>query len=222
LSRPFQSSNENIDIIYEDEYLLVVNKPSLLLSVPGRGEDKQDCLISRLREKYPSILTVHRLDWETSGLTVLALDKDSHRFLSRQFQERQVHKSYTAVIYGQPEQDKGEINLPLRCDWDRRPLQIVDHEQGKAAQTFWQIIKPAIGPSPENNTARILLTPTTGRSHQLRVHMLALGHPIIGDPLYAPPEALSKAERLLLHATQLEFTHPQHKTQLKLKSAPPF
>lgn len=222
MSRPYQTSNENIDIIYEDEYLVVVNKPTLLLSVPGRGEDKQDCLIRRLEEKYPGILTVHRLDWETSGLTVLALDKDCHRFLSQQFQERLVHKSYTAVIYGQPEQSQGEINLPLRCDWENRPLQIVDHQQGKAAQTFWQIIQPPMGPCPKNNTSRMLLTPITGRSHQLRVHMLALGHPIIGDPLYAHSEALNKSERLLLHATQLEFTHPQHKTRLKLQSSPPF
>ncbi|WP_246540419.1 pseudouridine synthase [sulfur-oxidizing endosymbiont of Gigantopelta aegis] len=222
MSRPFQSSNEKITIVYEDEFLLVVNKPSLLLSVPGRGEAKQDCLISRLAVKYPSILTVHRLDWETSGLTVLALDKETQRFLSRQFQERQVYKKYTAVIYGQPEQDQGEINLALRCDWDNRPLQMVDHEQGKAAQTYWQIIASPTDSRPLNNTSRVLLTPITGRSHQLRVHMLALGHPIIGDPLYAHSEALNQSERLLLHATELEFTHPQHKTQLKFQSCPPF
>lgn len=188
----------------------------MLLSVPGRGVDKQDCLISRLAKNYPDILTVHRLDWETSGLTVLALDKDIHRHLSRQFQERQVKKNYIAVVYGQPEADKGEINLPLRCDWENRPRQIVDHEQGKASQTFWECLER------NEHSSRILLTPVTGRSHQLRVHMLSIGHPILGDPLYAPPQALEMSNRLLLHACRLEFTHPQTCKQVEFYSIPPF
>jgi len=216
VSRPYRSSDEEIEIIYADEFLVIVNKPSLLLSVPGRGTDKQDCLISRLSNDFPGILTVHRLDWETSGLTVLALNKEIHRHLSRQFQERQVHKNYTTIVYGIPDQQSGEINLPLRCDWENRPRQIVDHEQGKASQTYWQII------DQEKQNTRLLLTPVTGRSHQLRVHMLAMGHPILGDPLYADPEALGMAERLLLHATSLEFIHPHSNKNVRFYSQPPF
>ncbi len=208
--------NSGIEIIYVDEYLLIANKPTLLLSVPGRGEDKQDCLISRLAVRYPSILTVHRLDWETSGLTVLALDKDTHRNLSRQFQERQVKKEYIAVVYGRMEKTQGEINLPLRCDWENRPRQIVDHQKGKASQTFWKHLN-----GTELNT-RILLTPTTGRSHQLRVHLQQISHPILGDPLYAHPEALVMAERLLLHASRLSFSHPVTGKTISFSSTPPF
>ncbi len=210
-----ESFNE-IEIIYADNYLVVVNKPTLLLSVPGRGEDKQDCLISRLSVKFPSILTVHRLDWETSGLTVLALNKDIHRQLSRQFQEREVNKEYVAVVYGHPEHDQGEINLPLRCDWENRPRQIVDPVQGKASQTFWQCLERL------SDRSRILLKPVTGRSHQLRVHLQNLGHPILGDPLYAHAQALNMADRLLLHATQLSFTHPGSGKMVKFCSSVPF
>ncbi len=216
MSRPYYASTEAIDIIYADKFLVVVSKPALLLSVPGRGEEKQDCLISRLRSDFPDILTVHRLDWETSGLTVLALNKEIHRHLSRQFQERQVHKHYTAVVYGKPTTDNGEVNLPLRCDWENRPRQMVDHQQGKPSQTHWQVIDYS------KNTTRLRLTPITGRSHQLRVHMLALGHPIIGDPLYAYPEALNLAERLLLHATHLKFTHPGTNKQIEFYCRCPF
>ncbi len=219
LSRPYSASTEAIPIIYADDCFVVVNKPTLLLSVPGRGAEKQDCLISRLAVDYPGILTVHRLDWETSGLTVLALNKDCHRHLSRQFQERQVSKAYTAVVYGKPENNSGEINLPLRCDWENRPLQIVDHEQGKSAHTVWQ--KLPSDKTAENST-RLLLTPTTGRSHQLRVHMLAMGHPILGDPLYAYPDAVAMSPRLLLHACRLEFSHPQTGSPVKFNSPAPF
>lgn len=208
--------HRDIEIIYADNSVVVANKPTLLLSVPGRGEDKQDCLVSRLSVDFPGILTVHRLDWETSGLTVLALNKEVHRHLSCQFQERQIHKNYTAVVYGTPDKDIGEINLPLRCDWENRPRQIVDHKLGKQAQTFWQCLDKG------NNSTRLLLTPITGRSHQLRVHLQAISHPILGDPLYAHSDALNMAERLLLHATRLEFTHPvTHKTE-KFYSKPPF
>ena len=205
-----------IEILYTDNHLLIVNKPSMLLSVPGRGEDKQDCLVSRLAVKFPSVLTVHRLDWETSGLTVLALDKDTHRQLSRQFQERQVNKEYTAIVDGLLKDSYGEINLPLRCDWENRPRQIVDHKQGKASQTFWECLEHL------SDRSRILLTPVTGRSHQLRVHLQQIGHPILGDPLYASPETLALADRLLLHATGLEFTHPKNSKRLKFCSSAPF
>ena len=220
MSRPYRTSSEAIEIIYADEFLVVVNKPTLLLSVPGRGEEKKDCLISRLAVEFPNILTVHRLDWETSGLTVLALNKEIHRHLSRQFQERRVHKNYTAIVYGKPGKESGEISLPLRCDWENRPRQIIDHEQGKASQTYWQTLNQT--PNQEHNSTRLLLTPITGRSHQLRVHMLAMGHPILGDPLYAHQEALSMAERLLLHATRIEFTHPKSNVVIQFYSEAPF
>ena len=206
----------DIEIIYADEALIVVNKPTMLLSVPGRGDDKKDCLISRLGVDFPGVLTVHRLDWETSGLTVLALTKDAHRHLSRQFEQRQVHKNYTAVVFGTPDKEHGEINLPLRCDWENRPRQIVDYKQGKAAQTFWECLDRA------TNSTRLLLTPITGRSHQLRVHMQAIGHPILGDQLYAHADAFAMSERLLLHATRLEFTHPKSNKTVKFYSRPPF
>lgn len=232
MSRPYQASNEEIDIIYADKHLVVVNKPTLLLSVPGRGDDKKDCLISRLAIKFPGILTVHRLDWETSGLTVLALNKDSHRHLSHQFQEHQVHKIYSAIVYGKPEKQSGEINLPLRCDWDNRPRQRVDYKQGKASQTYWQVINQELAHTlkqslkqslkQKEQSTRLLLTPITGRSHQLRVHLSAMGHPVLGDPLYAHPKALDMAERLLLHATRLEFTHPHNNALLKFYSHPAF
>lgn len=223
MSRPYSVTSEKIEIIYTDDDLVVVNKPTLLLSVPGRGEDKQDCLISRLAVDYPTILTVHRLDWETSGLMVLALNKDCHRHLSHQFQERQVRKQYTAIVYGKPIKDSGEINLPLRCDWENRPLQIVDHDKGKASHTHWKKLpSDATVYNVEQNSTRVLLTPSTGRSHQLRVHMQSMGHPILGDPLYAAPEALAMSPRLLLHACRLEFTHPQTATLLKFHSCAPF
>jgi len=222
MSRTFCNSTEKIRIIYADQSLIVVNKPHLLLSVPGRGIDKQDCLISRLSNDYHGILTVHRLDWETSGLTVLALNKEVHRHLSRQFQERRVAKQYTAIIYGQPKSNRGEINLPLRCDWENRPLQIVDQQQGKSAQTFWKLLSAEDHIKHYAHSKRILLMPITGRSHQLRVHMQAIGHPIIGDPLYAHKKALSLAPRLLLHATFLEFEHPENNTRIHFSSPPPF
>lgn len=206
----------DIEILYADDDLVVVNKPSMLLSVPGRGPDKQDCLVSRLAVEFPSILTVHRLDWETSGLIVLALNKAVHRNLSHQFQERQIKKNYTAVVYGRPDKDNGEINLPLRCDWENRPRQIVDHEQGKASQTFWECLDKG------TESSRLSLTPITGRSHQLRVHLQAINHPILGDPLYAHAEALAMSERLLLHATRLEFNHSGQHKLVHFHSPPPF
>lgn len=205
-----------IEIIYHDKDIVVVNKPSKLLSVPGRGKHKQDCLVTRLACEFPDILTVHRLDWETSGLSVFALNKAVHRHLSIQFQNRRVSKNYMAVVYGVPEQQQGEINLALRCDWENRPRQIVDHQQGKASQTYWQLI------SHTRQTSQLLLTPVTGRSHQLRVHLKSIDLPILGDPLYAPPEALQMAERLLLHASRLSFTHPVLNKQVKFFSEPPF
>lgn len=205
-----------IECIYADDQLVVVNKPAGLLSVPGRGPDKQDCLWHRVQQQYPTARIVHRLDQATSGLMVLALNADSHRALSIQFQERIPEKRYQAVVQGEPVQNEGEVDLPLRCDWERRPRQMVDFEQGKPALTRWRCIERL------GNRSRMLLFPHTGRSHQLRVHMLAMGHPILGDEFYAPPDALELAPRLLLHAEQLGFKHPASHDWLSFDSVCPF
>lgn len=206
----------SIPIHYVDDDILVVDKPTLLLSVPGRGPEKQDCLLSRLQPEYGEVLAVHRLDWETSGLMVLARNKEAHRHLSRQFQEREVEKRYIAMVFGQVEADRGEVNLPLICDWPNRPKQKVDFELGKPSLTRWELLQR------DNDRSRLLLMPVTGRSHQLRVHLLSMGHPILGDPLYAEGEALTMAERLLLHAKWLQFCHPACDRVMEFESSPPF
>lgn len=205
-----------IKYLHEDEEFIIVDKPANMLSVPGRTPDKKDCLISRIQARFPGALIVHRLDFGTSGLMVIALNRESHRELSRQFQDRETKKTYIAEVYGKLENDSGEINLPLRCDWERRPRQIVDHELGKKAQTFWQIIKRT------EQSCRIKLTPITGRSHQLRVHMQAINHPILGDDLYAHESAFSMANRLLLHAKTLLITHPSQKIHMEFSADVPF
>ncbi len=195
-------------LLYADDQLIVVNKSADLLSVPGKGEDKQDCLWRRAQVTHPTARMVHRLDYATSGVMVIALNADSHRHLSMQFQNRETDKYYQAIITGLPEESNGLIDLPLRCDWDNRPLQMVDHEQGKSAQTRWEITERM------QDRCRVNLYPITGRSHQLRVHMLALGHPIAGDRFYASEAQQAMAPRLLLHAEQLTFSHPVSGTSL--------
>ncbi|WP_069861264.1 RluA family pseudouridine synthase [Pseudomonas citronellolis] len=207
----------NIQIVHQDAALLVVNKPTLLLSVPGRAEDNKDCLVTRLQENgYPEARIVHRLDWETSGLMVLARDADSHRELSRQFHDRETEKAYTALCWGEPELDSGRIELPLRYDPENKPRHIVDHEHGRHALTFWRVVERY------GQYARVELTPITGRSHQLRVHMLSIGHPLLGDRLYAEGEALTLRDRLCLHASLLCLTHPQTGERLRFESPAPF
>jgi tRNA pseudouridine32 synthase / 23S rRNA pseudouridine746 synthase len=211
-------TDEGLDIVYVDNALLVVNKPSGLLSVPGRGEDKQDCQISRAQREYVDALIVHRLDMETSGLLVLARGKEVHRQLSLLFQQRAVQKSYVAVVNGRPETASGMIDLPLICDWPNRPRQMVDHQQGKPSRTRFTVLGAGI----DAHSTRMELEPETGRSHQLRVHMQSLGHAILGDRLYADEQAQARASRLLLHATSLGFSHPQSAEPLLLESAAPF
>lgn len=207
----------HIQICYQDSWLLVVDKPTLLLSVPGRTEDNRDCLVTRLQQHgFPEARIVHRLDWETSGLLVLARDADSHRELSRQFHDREVHKHYTALCWGEPVGDEGKVELPLRYDPPTKPRHVVDHELGKPALTYWEVLQR------HGRYSRLQLTPVTGRSHQLRVHMLALGHPLLGDRLYAQSEALTLAERLCLHASMLAFTHPHTGESLRFESSSPF
>ncbi len=207
----------HIGILHEDPAFLIVSKPTLLLSVPGRADDNKDCLITRLQENgYPEARIVHRLDWETSGLLVLGRNPDSHRELSRQFHDRETEKAYIALCWGQPEQDSGVINLPLRYDPPNKPRHIVDYALGKPAQTYWRIIERL------QDHCRVELTPITGRSHQLRVHMLSLGHPLLGDRLYAQGPALEACSRLALHAAALTISHPVTGERLRFESPAPF
>lgn len=193
-----------LHILYQDDHIMVVNKPSGLLSVPGRAPEHQDSVMTRILADYPQAQSVHRLDMATSGVMVVAMTKAAERELKRQFREREPRKHYIAQVWGHPEQDEGDVELPLICDWPNRPLQKVCFETGKAAQTHYQVLS-----RDADNSARVRLTPLTGRSHQLRVHMQALGHPILGDGFYATPEALAMAPRLLLHAQELAITHPK-------------
>ena len=193
--------------IYQDEHLLVLNKPSGLLSVPGRGPDKQDCLSKRVQALYPDALVVHRLDQDTSGLLIMARGIESQRRISRLFETRQVHKRYVAVVAGHPEvtpqNDEGwsTIEGPILLDWERRPIHII-HPEGKSSQSHWRYLERG------DAASLIELEPVTGRTHQLRVHMQSVGHPMLGDTLYAPPDVLAMSPRLLLHARYLAFTHP--------------
>ena len=195
-----------LDIIYQDDDLVVLNKGSGLLSVPGRLPEHQDCLQNRVSRVLPNATIVHRLDMATSGIILMALNKPAHVAISQQFEKRLTKKSYIARVYGEVKESNGRIELPLICDWPNRPKQKVDHEQGKKALTYWRVIR--IDERQGELSTLVELTPVTGRSHQLRVHMLALGHPILGDRLYAHDKALNVSRRLQLHAQMLEITHP--------------
>ncbi|MGW9998465.1 tRNA pseudouridine32 synthase / 23S rRNA pseudouridine746 synthase [Pantoea piersonii] len=192
-----------LHILYQDAHIMVVNKPSGLLSVPGRLEEHKDSVMTRIQRDFPQAESVHRLDMATSGVIAVALTKAAERELKRQFREREPSKRYVARVWGHPAAEKGVVDLPLICDWPNRPKQKVCFETGKAAQTEYEVLEYLA-----DNSARVALKPITGRSHQLRVHMLALGHPILGDGFYAHPEAKARAPRLLLHAESLTITHP--------------
>lgn len=207
-----------LDILFQDQSLLVLNKPSGLLSVPGRGADKQDSLAWRVQQEYPDALTVHRLDMETSGLVVMAKNTQIHRQMSLLFQERHVQKQYIAMVDGLIEQADGKIDLPLITDWPNRPKQKIDHDEGKPSVTHYKVIALDRGQS----TTRVELQPLTGRTHQLRIHMQSLGHAILGDRLYANDRVQGKAHRLLLHACRLAFRHPVTHESLHFTSEAPF
>ena len=211
-------ADQGLSVLYCDDVLLVLDKPSGLLSVPGRGEDKQDCLVSRVQVEYPDALIVHRLDMETSGVMVLARNKSVHRQLSLLFQERDVQKRYIAVADGRIPDASGVIDLPLICDWPNRPRQMVDHEQGKPSLTRFKVLWRNI----EEDTTRVELAPETGRSHQLRVHLQSLGYPILGDRLYANAQQQAKAPRLMLHALSLSFEHPLTAEPMRFVCEAPF
>lgn len=210
------SLNPYLEIVYQDDNLVVLNKPSGLLSVPGKALEHKDCLQSRVQSVFPTATVVHRLDMATSGLMVMALNKAAHRHISKQFELRQTEKYYQAIVYGDLAEKEGQVDLPLICDWPNRPKQMVDHERGKKALTHWSVIQRY------EVTTRVELKPVTGRSHQLRVHMLSLGHPIIGDRLYAHPDALAMASRLNLHAKTLSFRHPVTEQTLSFDTEVPF
>ncbi len=206
--------NTELELIYCDEYFLVVNKPAGLLSVPGRGLAKKDCLSTRVQQKYADALVVHRLDMATSGLMIFARGLAMQRQFSALFRERQIQKSYLAEVRGQLKAEKGEINLPLLADWPNRPLQKIDWLKGKPSLTLYQLILF----DRDRQSSRVLLTPITGRTHQLRVHLQAIGHPIIGDALYSG----SPTTQLRLHATELKFLHPVTQQNLNFMCLPLF
>jgi tRNA pseudouridine32 synthase/23S rRNA pseudouridine746 synthase len=220
-------SAQDVVCIHADADLLVLDKPSGLLCVPGRGPDKQDCLSARALRHWPDALVVHRLDQATSGLVVMARHLAAQRLLSQAFAERQVHKRYAAIVAGRPAEDPGQaladgwqtIDLPIAADWERRPLRIVDAAAGKPSRTLW---RAQAGNGTGAERTRVELQPVTGRTHQLRVHMAALGHPILGDTLYADPAAQVMAPRLLLHAHALELAHPVTGQWLAFDSNVPF
>jgi tRNA pseudouridine32 synthase/23S rRNA pseudouridine746 synthase len=228
-------------VLYADEHLLVLEKPSGLLCVPGRGEDKQDCLSARVQREFADALVVHRLDMATSGLWLMSRGVAAQRALGNAFANLEVRKRYVAVVSGRLEgpSEWSLIDLPIAADWPNRPRRIVDPINGKPSQTRWRVVPPAapggVPPPPPGvlppppleegwggGSTRVELEPLTGRSHQLRVHLQALGHPILGDTLYAPPDVQAQAPRLLLHATQLRFAHPFTGETMNFSSRAPF
>jgi tRNA pseudouridine32 synthase/23S rRNA pseudouridine746 synthase len=201
-----------VDSVFQDAHLLIFNKPAGLLSVPGRGEDKQDCLSARIQQQFPDALVVHRLDMATSGLMVFARGETMQRELSRMFRERKVNKRYVALVAGVLENEVGEIDLPLIVDWPNRPRSKVDFDSGKLSLTRYRLL------GIEDGDSRVELEPITGRTHQLRLHLASIGHPIIGDTLYDG----RIAERLMLHATRLAFYHPITSKALYFESDAPY
>jgi tRNA pseudouridine32 synthase/23S rRNA pseudouridine746 synthase len=217
----------DFETVYADDSLLVLNKPAGLLSVPGRGEDKQDCLSSRVQQRYPDALIVHRLDMATSGLILMARGPAMQRTLSGLFEKRDIQKRYVAVVAGRMDAAQSQrpdadgwhlIDLPIAVDWENRPLRVIDKAHGKPSQTRWRVA----GPDEHAQGCRLELEPVTGRSHQLRIHLKAVGHPIMGDQLYAPASVQAMAPRLLLHAARLTFRHPGNGRPMHLECEPGF
>jgi tRNA pseudouridine32 synthase/23S rRNA pseudouridine746 synthase len=192
-----------LTVIHADEDIVVLDKPSGLLSVPGKDPALADCLEARVRERWPTAAMAHRLDKDTSGVIVMCLNKKALGHVGQEFEQRRAKKSYVARVWGDMAEDAGLVDLPLATDWENKPRQRVDYERGRQSKTEWRV------EARENGVTRVRLNPLTGRTHQLRVHMLALGHPILGDQFYATGEALAAADRLQLHAEELGFNHPQ-------------
>lgn len=206
-----------VPVIFSDDALIAVDKPAGMLAVPGRGEEKRDCVAARVQEVFGDALIVHRLDMATSGVMLMARGAAAQRQLSIAFARRAVHKRYLAVVHGRLAQTSGEIALPLNADWPHRPRQKVDRVHGKPSLTRYRVLSHDL----LANTSRVALEPVTGRSHQLRVHLSAIGHPIVGDPLYGSDDAVM-APRLMLHACELALPHPVSGQALELRSTPAF
>jgi len=211
----YNPPTDPLTILHRDEDLIVVSKPSGLLSVPGKDPSHQDCLEMRVKSLFNNALLVHRLDMDTSGVMLFAGNPNAQRHLGLQFEKRQLEKSYEALVWGEPE-DEGVVELPLIVDWPNRPLQKVCYETGKAALTHWQLIEKY------RFSSRVRLIPKTGRSHQLRVHMKAIGHPILGDRFYADGDALVASQRLSLHSRSIRFRHPTGGEWVEFEDPTPF
>ena len=215
MTSSFFAPNDPLNILYEDSDVLAVDKPAGLLSVPGKTEDLADCLLARVQVAFPDALLVHRLDRDTSGVMVFGMTAHAQRHLSMQFEKRVVKKTYVARVAGEVAEKSGEIDLPLIVDWPNRPLQKVCHERGRPAFTEW--VRRKVG----DGESRLRLMPKTGRSHQLRVHCLSMGYPILGDPLYAPQTA-DNYPRMMLHAEEIRLNHPENAKGMKFRTTTPF
>ncbi|GAA6164546.1 pseudouridine synthase [Pelagimonas sp. KU-00592-HH] len=215
-SAAYNPPHDPLEVLHEDHEIVVVNKPSGLLSVPGKGEHLADCLLTRVQVAFPTALLVHRLDRDTSGVMIFGLTPHAQRHLSMQFEKRTTKKTYVARVAGRLEPKSGTVDLPLIVDWPNRPKQMVDHENGKPAVTDWRVMKYG-----EDET-RVRMFPKTGRSHQLRVHMQALGHPVLGDPFYAEGEARDSHDRLMLHSEELRVRHPDGGRGMSFRAKVPF
>lgn len=201
-ARIYDPPTEPLQVIHRDDDILVVNKPDGLLSVPGKAPEHADCLETRVKQQFDRALLVHRLDMDTSGIMIFAMNRAAQRHLGLQFEKRQVDKRYVALVWGKVVEESGQVDLPMIVDWPNRPLQKICHDTGKSAVTDWQVIGRA------DHKTRLHLMPKTGRSHQLRVHMKEMGYPIVGDRFYASGAALAASPRLLLHSERLAVFHP--------------
>ena len=215
MSVTYAPPTDPLDILHDDHEVVLVDEPSGLLSVPGKGEHLADCLLSRVQAVFPTALLVHRLDRDTSGVMIFALTPHAQRHLGLQFEKRQVKKTYVARVWGEMREKTGTVDLPLCVDWPNRPRQMVDPVNGRAAQTDWRVVRAGVGET------RVRLMPRTGRSHQLRVHMKEIGHPILGDPFYAEGAARDYP-RLMLHSETLQFRHPDGGSGQRVTAKAPF
>lgn len=216
----FMTSNyappsDPLEFLHDDHQVVLVNKPSGLLSVPGKGEHLADCLLTRVQAVYPQALLIHRLDRDTSGVMIFALTPHAQRHLGLQFEKRMTKKTYIARVWGEMTEKTGTVDLPIIVDWENRPRQKIDHENGRQALTDWRVLRA------RNGETRVRLMPKTGRSHQLRVHMLALGHPILGDPFYAQGDARDHP-RMMLHSETFQFRHPDGGQGMRFTAKAPF
>ena len=216
MSTDYNPPTDPLDVLHADHEILIVNKPAGLLSVPGKGPELAECLIARIQVAFPQALLIHRLDRDTSGVMVFALSPHAQRHIGLQFEKRQTKKTYVARVAGRLEPKTGTVDLPLIVDWPNRPKQMVCHETGKAAHTDWTVLKAS------DEESRVRMFPKTGRSHQLRVHMLALGHPILGDPFYAEGPARDGHARLMLHSEELRLRHPDGGEGVRFRAKTPF